>query len=351
MIIRTLLLFVSLLIPVSASAADIQVIPAEGGYSYIIVEGEIVEGDAEKFRRIATQTPKAVVMLASPGGSLGQALEIGKVIQISGYSTGVMDDFVCASACALIWLAGEERKAGERAKIGFHASYRMDSGNAVEDGMANAFIGRYLTHLNLPSRAVFFITSASPTEMMWLDTSDPGSEGIQYTVIASDPEANQPPVAAQSSSSRARGIIRPIATGDEFANWMISLEQHGAMTSRLNGEGFLAFGCPVNKRCYFLVDVGMDCKPKDPYRLTYEVDGYARETVDAICLENGKGLALRNTNSFDYNITDETFIIFWVESDRGSSDNMVYSLSGYTEAVRALIQAGYISNGMGSEPD
>ena len=347
-----LLLFACLLIPVSsASAADIQVIPAQGGYSYIVIDGEITEGDADNFRKIATQTPKAVVFLASPGGSLGQALEIGKIIQISGYTTGVMDDYVCASACALIWLAGEERKAGEGAKIGFHASYRLDEGNAVEDGMANAFVGRYLTQLNLPARAIFFITSASPTGMSWLDTSDPGTEGIPYTLVASRTERSAPVQASRSPSNGARGIIRPIATGDEFANWKISLEQHGAMTDRLNGEGFLAFGCPVDKRCYFLIDVGMACKPRDPYRLTYEVDGYARETVDAICLDNGQGLVLRDTGSFDYNITDETFIIFWIESDSGSSENMVYSLSGYTEAVSTLVQAGYISNGMGSSPN
>ena len=46
------------------------------------------------------------------------------------------------------------------ARIGFHAAYVEEDGEAREDGPGNAIVGSYLTHLKLPLEAIVYITSA-----------------------------------------------------------------------------------------------------------------------------------------------------------------------------------------------
>ena len=89
-----------------ARSATIEHAALDAGVDGIVVSGEIVAGDEEKFRRLALEFPNAVVVLYSPGGALAPALEIGKLIHLRGYPTIVPSNALCASSCALIWLAG-----------------------------------------------------------------------------------------------------------------------------------------------------------------------------------------------------------------------------------------------------
>lgn len=125
-------------------------------------------------------------MLSSPGGALAPALAIGKTIQLKGFSTLVTSGSECSSACALVWVAGTQRFAGESSRIGFHASYRDNNGRLEEVGVANAVIGRYLTLLNLSEKAVIFATSASPTSILWLDANLAREIGMQFETIDGD---------------------------------------------------------------------------------------------------------------------------------------------------------------------
>jgi hypothetical protein len=95
-------------------------------------------------------------------------LDIGQLINQKGYSTAVAKNQFCASACALIWLAGKNRIIDKKAALGFHASYIERNGQKLESGVANALIGSYLTHLNLNENAIIFVTSAPPEGMNWL---------------------------------------------------------------------------------------------------------------------------------------------------------------------------------------
>jgi hypothetical protein len=60
------------------------------------------------------------VVLDSPGGSVADALAMGRLIREHKFATEVEAGKYCASSCPLVLAGGIERRAGERAVIGVH---------------------------------------------------------------------------------------------------------------------------------------------------------------------------------------------------------------------------------------
>ena len=168
-------------------ASEINTTRLSDGTPVILITGDIEIGDGDKFELIARDYPSAIVAMDSNGGRLAPALDIGRSIRFKGYSTVVISGSICASSCALMWLAGAPRFKSESAKIGFHASYTEENGTTRETGLGNALVGRYLTLLNLPERAVIFATLASPEEISWITPQNAEISGIDFEVLKSAP--------------------------------------------------------------------------------------------------------------------------------------------------------------------
>ncbi len=171
---------VGLGVPGTAHAAKIGHRTLSNGVDVILIMGAIERGDDEVFRALSIQHKEAIVVLESDGGALAAAIEIGKIVRLAGYSTLVMEDDVCASSCALIWLAGSPRALSSKGRVGFHASYRDKDGKMEETGVGNALVGHYLTLLNLPQRAIIFATMASPDKISWLSSENRADAGIEF---------------------------------------------------------------------------------------------------------------------------------------------------------------------------
>ena len=173
-------------------AADIRYVP-DNEVNVIAIEGEIVDGDYERFKAISVNSAlSTLVLLSSPGGDLYEALGIGDVIHENGYTTGVSDGFKCASACGLIWLAGSKRALQGDAKVGFHAAYHLAQGVPVEGGQANAMVGAYVTRLGLPLKVVAFVTAAAPEEMRWLYPAEAMEIGLDIAYVPVGQPSNSP---------------------------------------------------------------------------------------------------------------------------------------------------------------
>jgi len=186
-----------------ALAAQIKVEPiSDSDLVIIVVSGEILKGDEARFRRISLEHERAAVLLDSPGGALGPALSIGRAIRLREYTTIVSKDGLCASACALIWLAGSPRLLSPAGKVGFHASYFEEDGKLIETGVGNAIVGHYLSQLNLSERAVIFATQASPEKITWLNEQSRGASGIDFEPFKDvDEPAAQPATSPGQSAS------------------------------------------------------------------------------------------------------------------------------------------------------
>ena len=134
-------------------AADISHTPiGDGSAGFIVVAGELNQGDEKKFNLIAQRYTKGAVLFVSPGGDLIAGIEIGRIIRLRNFATGVAPKTRCTSACALAWLGGTQRFLSSTSLIGFHAASVVVKDRARESGLGNAIVGAYLTTLGLPSR-------------------------------------------------------------------------------------------------------------------------------------------------------------------------------------------------------
>ena len=116
-------------------------------------------------------------------------MEIGKTIRLRDYTTVVYTTGTCASACALMWIAGARRAIFDGGRVGFHAAYTNATGSPIETGLGNALVGHYLSQLGFGEEAVIFATSAPPDKIAWLGQGEAQSSGITFESIATDAKA------------------------------------------------------------------------------------------------------------------------------------------------------------------
>ena len=88
----------------------------------LLATGTIQPGTAKAFAAEIEKRGSYVktVVLHSPGGSVTDALEMGRLIRKRGFTTEVEDGHYCASSCPLLFAGGVERRAAEKSAIGVH---------------------------------------------------------------------------------------------------------------------------------------------------------------------------------------------------------------------------------------
>ncbi|WP_183096925.1 ATP-dependent Clp protease proteolytic subunit [Mesorhizobium sp. YM1C-6-2] len=155
----------------------------------ISVVGDITAPDLTKFNNIVRKVPDGTVAvyLNSEGGDLEAGIAIGREIFSRGLSTAATD--VCASACALAWIAGRKKFASDEARIGFHVAY-VGTDVRKESGLGNALVGLYLGELGLGQNVVRYVTSAPPEGMQWLSFRDAELLGIPVVSLGPSTEEN-----------------------------------------------------------------------------------------------------------------------------------------------------------------
>ena len=112
------------------------------GGGRLMATGTITPGISEAFAAEIGKRGDYVktVVLNSPGGSVGDALAMGKLIREKKLATEVGAGKYCASSCPLVFFGGQERRAGDKAAIGVHqvfAGSRPDP-MAPRDDMSDA---------------------------------------------------------------------------------------------------------------------------------------------------------------------------------------------------------------------
>jgi hypothetical protein len=99
------------------------------GGGKLMATGTITPGSSEAFDAEIQRRGDYVktVVLNSPGGSVGDALAMGKLIRRKKLSTEVEPGKYCASSCPLVFVGGIERRAGANASIGVHQVFALRS--------------------------------------------------------------------------------------------------------------------------------------------------------------------------------------------------------------------------------
>jgi hypothetical protein len=88
----------------------------------LMATGTITPGISQSFAAEAGKRGDYVktVVLNSPGGSVADALAMGRLIRERKFATEVEAGKYCVSSCPLVFAGGVERRAGDRAEIGVH---------------------------------------------------------------------------------------------------------------------------------------------------------------------------------------------------------------------------------------
>lgn len=156
--------------------------------STIIVTGPIEPGDADKLKaywdEYAYDSFRFVVAFDSPGGSLGEGLEIGEFLRAQKADTtigrylpvpeypGVWRDVgggECHSACAIAFMGGFNREVPEGAAIGFHQFSGGSPGTAAEvmerSQYVAAHLAGYLRGMGAKSELFELMSKASPSDL------------------------------------------------------------------------------------------------------------------------------------------------------------------------------------------
>lgn len=103
--------------------------------------GTIMPGTAKLFAAEVAKRGSYIktVVLQSPGGSVTDALAMGRLIRKNKLATEVEGGRYCASACPLVFAGGVDRRADTNAAIGVHqVSALAGDGMSGADGMENA---------------------------------------------------------------------------------------------------------------------------------------------------------------------------------------------------------------------
>jgi len=90
------------------------------GEDALRLRGAIAPGDAERITEDLRAARPAIVSLDSPGGSVIDALEIGRVIRDLGADTRLQGKAVCLSACPYAFVGGAMRSIDDSARLGVH---------------------------------------------------------------------------------------------------------------------------------------------------------------------------------------------------------------------------------------
>ncbi len=163
------------------------------------IQGDIVEGDYQKFLSLYRKNHPFMehVSLKSPGGTVDDAMEIGRLFRkyliavdspwqevvggqsvMMSYRTGLCDgpNCHCASSCALIWFGAPERTGD----IGLHRPRTDDPAFKVLSAAdaASAYrrmldeIVRYLQVMETPRPMIDAMVSTSSAEIRWVRWND-----------------------------------------------------------------------------------------------------------------------------------------------------------------------------------
>jgi hypothetical protein len=183
---RTVLKLAALVAPIIAAApahaATIGYDGANGGFSALTIDGEIIPGDMQRlenaYAALSPAQRKKIMSidLNSPGGNVVESIKIAafvhshKLWTMVGAGDGKMK--VCASACFYIFAQGFIRGVVLPAAIGVH-SVSIDGAETSESARVTLAVMRLLAlDGKVPDAILGKMALAPPGAMIWLTADD-----------------------------------------------------------------------------------------------------------------------------------------------------------------------------------
>jgi hypothetical protein len=241
--------FASTLISGSTDAMTFGSLPVNNSdNSKIIISmtGQIDLGDytnfIDVFRNLPEDTVVVGIQLNSPGGNIAETLKITEAIKGQHIGTMVAPDSRCASACFLIFAAGERKVASTRSFIGVHSLTTINVGEDDSAKSSTVDVARYCsTELKIPpdiigkmvstpASSIYKLSIADLTEM-GVDVSDDGPSPPsprdlieQHTAISPRVPTLVPPAPPTPTPTTSPMFQKGLADRTAWENWLLKLD-------------------------------------------------------------------------------------------------------------------------------
>lgn len=203
----------------------------------IRLEGEIDPSASEDFMQAVRRHNPSAILLDSPGGSLGAGLEIARYVHDLGLETFIPPGAMCASACSLIYFAGNPRTIA--GTLGVHQfSSTLNTVGLVRDTERDtqevvAEIWNELQRFGTPASVMVRMLSTPPNRMYWFTRSEIENEGLETRF-----DENGPQTPSGSGDHTERSDQRRVAGGPEDQH--PPRQRHFVSGLSPDGDGFLA---------------------------------------------------------------------------------------------------------------
>jgi len=225
----------------------------------LVLEGKIVSGDYDKFRSfLGTKSNfdkiSSGVFLASPGGNVMEAMRIGRLIRAlqlstdapSGPPAGIAKfgespikvshlvnpkNYLCASACFFVYVAGIYRSMNWVGRLGVHRPTverdgRELSGSETSESawFVRESIKNYLRDMNVPAKYVDLIFSAPANEMRWITQSEFDSDlqgfdpGLRALADKCDPHTSGEKIIIDEAATRSGSLNAPVSEKEKVVS-------------------------------------------------------------------------------------------------------------------------------------
>src|SRR5206468_1852832 len=176
----------------------------------LMATGAITPGISESFAAEVGKRGEYIrtVALNSPGGSVADALAMGRLIRAKKFATEVEAGKYCASSCPLVFAGGVERRAGANAAIGVHQVAAVSASNGLprdEMDMAqriSARCQRYLGDMGI-NLQVWVHAMETPHDKLFVFKPDE-LKSLNIVTAGAAPAAAQAPPAATSAAPKTR---------------------------------------------------------------------------------------------------------------------------------------------------
>lgn len=182
------------------SPDDLRALPAVGDMpsrllferadAAIRLTGQIAPGDGARFAEWLEGNGRSATeaVLHSTGGSVADALEIGRALRAAGLDTRVAEDRICLSACPYVFAGGVARSVEDGGALGVHQHFHGENAYlpaflAIEDIQSGqASVMAYLVEMGVDPRMMIPAMATPPAQIYVLLPE----ELADYGLVTSD---------------------------------------------------------------------------------------------------------------------------------------------------------------------
>lgn len=265
-----------------AAAADLKSAALKDGRIVISISGDLTEGDTDAFKaavKSANDAGKLVssVRLNSGGGSLLEGVQLAEIVKFAKMATNVGQGATCASACFMVFAAGEAKFANYTAQIGVHGASDQTGRETAQSGAATVSMARIAKELGVPSAIIGRMVVTPPNEMVWLSPADLRSMG---TTMVGKPSQIPPPIAGiQQLPAGSPTDLSPKAKASTTTTWDEIVDKAVAASAKQNdGKPQYFRVCqPEHKIC----NTGVSLKARDGTDIILKVTKDAKDKLSA----------------------------------------------------------------------